>query len=220
MHGIVELQKTLHAEHRQAQAIRLIQPSDWIFNEIEASSHFLQQPRSAERLAHAWHSRRATLSGPLDRLPEGLSPPEGKLPRIAPKSLRKNFFRLYIFQRVRTLAGIAEPLRRDEGSQSQTITRVANAYKNSVHTYSKTLRTAQESLRRRCAAGRATAFWQTRNQGILAFLAAGVNRSSRRRGLALRSAIAQRKGTKRLTLSPSVPGATSSIDNCRGTDGR
>ena len=107
MHGIVELQKTLHAEHRQAQAIRLIQPSAWIFNAVEASSHFLQQPRSAERLTHAWYFRHLGASGPPGRLPEGLSPPEGKLPRIAPKSLRKNFFRLYIFQRVRTLAGIA-----------------------------------------------------------------------------------------------------------------
>ena len=33
------------------------------------------------------------------------------MPRIATKSLRKNFFRLYIFQRVRTLAGIAEGMK-------------------------------------------------------------------------------------------------------------
>ena len=105
MHSLVELQKTLHAEHRQAQAIRLIQPSAWIFNGVEASSHFLQQPRSAERLAHAWHSRRAILSGPPP--PGGTFPTKRQIAPNRPEKSTKIFFRLYIFQRVRALAGIA-----------------------------------------------------------------------------------------------------------------
>ena len=76
-----------------------VQPTNRIFN--AASSHFLQQ--SAERLAHAWHSRRA--SGPPS--PGGTFPARRKIAPNRPEKSTKKFFRLYIFQRVRTLAGIA-----------------------------------------------------------------------------------------------------------------
>ena len=77
---------------------------DWIFMRLKQARTSFNN-RSAERLAHAWHSRRAILSGPPS---PGETFPTRR--QIAPNRPEKS---LYIFQKVRALAGIADSLPTD-----------------------------------------------------------------------------------------------------------
>ena len=71
--------------------------SHWIFN--AASSHFLQQ--TAERLAHAWHSRRA--SGPPS--PGGTFPARRQITPNRPEKSTKKIFQTLYFSKGSNLSG-------------------------------------------------------------------------------------------------------------------